>query len=231
MKKILLKLFILIITYNLFANKIAKEEEALYAQLPAEIRDYVYIRLSDLEIDPRLSLVENFKTLFSDVEKINQYILDVLNLKTLPSDLKSLIVGLITLNKLDKEMVDSFGRSALMVAVERRHKDIAKLLIEAGFNVNSSDKSGFTPLFEASTNGDIEMVRLLINKSAEINAKADSGDTALDSAIINNHKNVVETLINSRADLKLINKFSIEFATKQGFTDILKLLKSHGVII
>ncbi|MCL4361015.1 ankyrin repeat domain-containing protein [Candidatus Dependentiae bacterium] len=70
MKKILLNLIILIISSNLFAMEPAETEKSLYAQLPEQIREYVYVRLSDLEIDPRSSPVENFKTLSSQIEKI-----------------------------------------------------------------------------------------------------------------------------------------------------------------
>jgi len=58
------------------------------------------------------------------------------------------------------------------------HKEIVELLIAKGADVNSKDKSGYTPLHGAATDVTVE---LLIAEGADVNAKGDDGSTPLDS--------------------------------------------------
>jgi len=59
---------------------------------------------------------------------------------------------------------------------------LIKLLLEKGADVNSRDRSGATPLHEATRRGYKEIVELLIENNAEINAVDNEGMTPLDYA-------------------------------------------------
>jgi ankyrin repeat protein len=59
------------------------------------------------------------------------------------------------------------GRTALMFASERGHKEVVKLLIEKGAGVNVKDKYGWTALKYASENGHQEIVELLKSYGAK----------------------------------------------------------------
>ena len=97
------------------------------------------------------------------------------------------------------------GRTALTIAVKSGHTEVARLLIEAGADVNA--KGGFrpiiaTPLEWASTYGHTDIVKLLIAEGADVNAET---------------KPVPET-----------TNTALLYASREGHTDIVKLLKETG---
>jgi ankyrin repeat protein len=65
-------------------------------------------------------------------------------------------------------------------AVAANNTDIAKILLEAGANVNVTQISGNTPLHSAAHYGNIELIILLL----EVGAKTDEGKTPADMASI-----------------------------------------------
>jgi len=60
--------------------------------------------------------------------------------------------------------------NALMFAVREGHIEAARLLLDAGSDVNAVDKNKITPLFMAISNNRIPMARFLIDRGADINA-------------------------------------------------------------
>ena len=57
--------------------------------------------------------------------------------------------------------------------------DIARLLIEAGADVNAAHQAGFTPLHAAAMTGQLELAKLLLDRGADPRAQADDGRDAL----------------------------------------------------
>lgn len=81
--------------------------------------------------------------------------------------------------KLDIDFVDpESGETALGLAVERLHEDIAADLIKAGANVNAISRAGHSPLLLASNHGDrgLDMLDLLLKAGANPNLATTSGD-------------------------------------------------------
>lgn len=83
---------------------------------------------------------------------------------------------------------------ALHAAAASRSLSIAKVLIEAGADVNARQQAGFTPLQEAASNGQLELVRLLVDHGASLEDKAEDGRTALEMAREKNHPATVDFL-------------------------------------
>ena len=67
-------------------------------------------------------------------------------------------------------------------AVAANYEMIAKMLIEAGANVNVVQMSGDTPLHSAAQNGNIDLLIVLLEAGANVNALTEDGKTAADKA-------------------------------------------------
>jgi len=71
---------------------------------------------------------------------------------------------------------------------------IVQWIIDAGADVNTQNRVGWTPLIFASYNGHKDVVKLLLDNGADVNAKTNIGLTALMWASHNGHKDVVKLL-------------------------------------
>ncbi len=97
------------------------------------------------------------------------------------------------------------GKSPLMYAIENKHLDLAKLLIEKGCDVSSKDRYNQTALIlmvQPDSQPDdqkINIVKLLISKGADINAKSKNGDTALKAALRYKFTKIAQILKDSGA--------------------------------
>lgn len=75
------------------------------------------------------------------------------------------------------EQEEETGFTALHYCAQNQHIDIAKMLIDAGANVDVKDVYGNTPLFKAVffSKGKTEMIKLLLEAGANPDIKNDSG--------------------------------------------------------
>nr|XP_029137567.1 caskin-2-like isoform X2 [Labrus bergylta] len=78
-----------------------------------------------------------------------------------------------------KEQTDSAFTTPLHLAARNGHKDIIRLLLKAGIDINKTTKSG-TALHEASLYGKTEVVRLLLDAGVDVNIRNTYNQTALD---------------------------------------------------
>ncbi|MBI5566833.1 MAG: ankyrin repeat domain-containing protein [Chloroflexi bacterium] len=95
--------------------------------------------------------------------------------------------------------VDSPSKNPMHVrplhsAIANRRTAIARLLIEHGADVNSTQADDFTPLHEAAQNGLLEIAQLLLDRGAHVNAKLSNGKTPLALALEQHHREVEEVL-------------------------------------
>ncbi|XP_054590175.2 caskin-2 isoform X3 [Nothobranchius furzeri] len=78
-----------------------------------------------------------------------------------------------------KEQTDSAYTTPLHLAARNGHKDVIRLLLKAGIDINKTTKSG-TALHEASLYGKTEVVRLLLDAGVDVNIRNTYNQTALD---------------------------------------------------
>jgi uncharacterized protein len=90
---------------------------------------------------------------------------------------------------------------ALHAAAAGRAQAIAKLLIDAGADVNARQGGGFTPLHSAAQSGDIEFARLLVEAGADVNVRAENQQRPLDFALANGRQAMVDFLESHGASL------------------------------
>ena len=72
---------------------------------------------------------------------------------------------------------NGFNVFPLHSAVTADHTMIAKMLLEAGAQVNVAQQSGVTPLHSAAQNGNIELLIVLLEAGAQVNVRMEGGKT------------------------------------------------------
>ena len=129
----------------------------------------------------------------------------------------------------DPNLKDKIGRTALHLASEEGHLEVAKLLIENGAETNI-EAGGLTALDEAGINGHLEVVKLLIKKEEKNNA-SDQYDTPLYWASSIGHLNVVKFLLEKGGNANVQDKdgrTALHEASLNDHLTIVKLLIEKG---
>jgi ankyrin repeat protein len=74
------------------------------------------------------------------------------------------------------------------------YTDIAKLLIEAGANVNVRQQAGATPLHSAAQNGNLDLLILLLEHGADVNVRMEGGKLPADLARDKGFQDIADAL-------------------------------------
>ena len=102
------------------------------------------------------------------------------------------------LSKQDKQLIadwDENNDTPLHIAASNSRVKVARLLINLGAQVDTSNTKGWTPLHCAADVGALEIVKLLVSKGAPIEAADKSQTTPLHLACKRGHLDVVKYLI------------------------------------
>ena len=114
----------------------------------------------------------------------------------------------------------SYGWTVLRSAAYNGHTETAKMLIEAGADVNAKNSSEQTALHLAALRGHTEIAKMLIEAGADLNAKDNNGWTVLRSAAYNARTETVKMLIEAGADLSCLSgKQLIKYGSDVVLTD------------
>ncbi|MCP4260117.1 MAG: ankyrin repeat domain-containing protein [Planctomycetes bacterium] len=110
--------------------------------------------------------------------------------------------------------------------------DIAQVqsLLSSGTNINSPNRSRFTPLHVAVLNRKQEIIELLVSKDADLNAQNNRQQTPLIIAADTGQKEVVELLISKGADVNILagGDNALTTAQKKSYTEIVDILVKNG---
>ena len=145
---------------------------------------------------------------------------------------------IISLEDIDVNHVDEYGRTPLYWACQNGHVDVVRLLLDRDeIQINQASNSGYTPLWRASEKGHADVVRLLlVRDEIKINQAGKDGETPLYITCQEGHVDVVKLLLD-RDEIKInqatgkYNGFTPLYITcKKGHVDIVRLLLARKEI-
>ncbi len=141
---------------------------------------------------------------------------------------------------INSNAADEHGRTALMIACEKGHEELAATLIElnAG-SLQQADASGNTAMMTASAAGRETIVRSLVEHGADVNYTVPSREGAASAlqAVVDapelkeEHLRIVRTLLQHGADAKgqnAVGRSPLLFAADHGYTEAARALIDHG---
>jgi ankyrin repeat protein len=95
--------------------------------------------------------------------------------------------------EVDARARNKFENTPLQVALLTSSREVAKVLLSKGAQVNATQAEGITALHEAASSGDLEIVRMLLAAGADPLAKSSVG-TPIDVAVKNHHEEAAKLL-------------------------------------
>jgi ankyrin repeat protein len=87
------------------------------------------------------------------------------------------------------------GATALLLAVQRDHRELVQRLLDAGASVDVGDDSGFTSVMAVAARGDIELLRDFVARSTQIDAADSSNRNAAHHAIATGQYEAAKILV------------------------------------
>ena len=114
--------------------------------------------------------------------------------------------------KINLDHLNTSGESPLMLAALKGEARLAETMVLQGADVN---KTGWTPLHYAASNGHVAIIKLLLENHAYIDAESPNGTTPLMMASLYGSVEAVKLLIEEGADASLKNEkglTALEFA-------------------
>jgi ankyrin repeat protein len=130
--------------------------------------------------------------------------------------------------KADINSQDLCGRTPLLLAIDNKRVETARLLIRSKPTQDIPDNKGNLPLLVAAEKGLDTTVRDLIRLSKQPNLRNKQGDTALCVAASRGLESVVKVLLDLGADPKETNRFGdipLDLAEEKGHKAMIKLLE------
>jgi len=122
-------------------------------------------------------------------------------------------------------------RTPLVMAARKGNLEIAKLLIDAGSNVNKYASGDETPLMAAASSGNLSLVHFLIEKGASVDKRLSGNGTALLIAAKHGSPEIVSLLISKGAkidDAIQGNGTPLICAVRNEHYEVAKILLEHG---
>lgn len=141
----------------------------------------------------------------------------------------------------DVNFAGPMGLTPLMLAVERHHPDVMRVLLKAGAKVNAAATDGITALMVSAFGGHADLIQPLVDAGANVNARDKEGRTALMHAASGGvhaqaedaYAAAVKVLLAARADVQLQagdGRTAMAMASDEDFRQVVALLKGAGAV-
>lgn len=125
--------------------------------------------------------------------------------------------------------------SPLACAVRNGHKEISKILIERGANINVENRYQWRPFHEAARQGNMELLTLLVEHPMLIKTKRDAdGHSALRVAVEHRHQDAVELILKHTSNVDSTDfegNSTLMVAVKNDDFNMAQLLIKNGATI
>ncbi|XP_066937511.1 uncharacterized protein [Macrobrachium rosenbergii] len=112
--------------------------------------------------------------------------------------------------------------------VEERGRDITKLLLESGANVDAKDNSQKTPLFLAANKRHLNAAKTLLSGGADPNIGNAYGQTPLHRAVLNDDLQMIKILLENNASVNAADSAGnspIHLAEAKGFQEAVREMR------
>eukprot|EP00756_Hemistasia_phaeocysticola_P051878 Hpha_TRINITY_DN27050_c0_g1::TRINITY_DN27050_c0_g1_i1::g.33351::m.33351 len=109
--------------------------------------------------------------------------------------------------------------TALHIAANEGHVNVAEILLERGADIEAKNTSEATPLYVATLQGHTEVARLLLSKGAAVDSEA---MIPLKAAIYEMHDDLIELLLDHGA---VVDADIVEWAKQTGQDETVELLE------
>ncbi|MEM8523217.1 MAG: ankyrin repeat domain-containing protein [Bacteroidota bacterium] len=135
------------------------------------------------------------------------------------------------------EAIIKANNSMLMEAIEEGSIRTIESLLDAGADINGSNRNGWTPLIEAADEGNLRIVEFLVSRGANVNAASNIGWTPLMEAVDEKSLNVVRYLIQKGANVNTATKGEFRegvgggnyYIVHQGWTPLFEAIDEDAV--
>ena len=97
------------------------------------------------------------------------------------------------------------GLSPILIAVSKNYKDLVRILIESGCNLEQVDAYGETALFVACRRGKLPLLKYLVDSGVNINHLNNKGENVLFIAIQSGRTDLVQYLTMAGIDVDVVN--------------------------
>ena len=126
------------------------------------------------------------------------------------------------------ESLDQHDNITLHAMVTAGERALVKMILDAGYKINTIDFWRRTALYLALSSSDTKLAHLLILKGVDIDAEDINGHTALELALVNNKQNFVRLLLEASANTKRIPLENWRRAFGQDESVVLELATDVG---
>ncbi|KAG1714864.1 Death-associated protein kinase 1 [Nymphon striatum] len=134
-------------------------------------------------------------------------------------------------NKIDPDMTNKHGESAVHIAAGVGHLDILKFLQSKGADINLLDNNGDSTICWAARQGHSHIIKYLVSEDVSVHTRNKADETALHIAARYGHSDAIQTLCAVGCDVNAYDEHgetSLHIAVWHGFPKIVYVLCQHG---